>query len=49
MPAWILIVIIITALILVIGCVFILAYILSLVISINKEIKEVKTRLLKEE
>jgi len=49
MPAWILIVIIISAVALLIGCAFLLAYILNLVVSIDREIKEIKIKLLEDE
>jgi hypothetical protein len=45
MPTWILIVIIISAVALLIGCAFLLAYILNLVVSIEKEIREIKAKL----
>lgn len=45
MPTWILIVIIISSVALLIGCAFLLAYILNLVVSIEKEIKEIKAKL----
>jgi hypothetical protein len=44
----IVLIVIVVAILLVIGCAFVLAYILNLVISIDKEIKEIKIRLLKD-
>lgn len=47
MATWV-IIIISSAVILVIGCAFLLAYILNLVVSIEREIKEIKIKLLQD-